>query len=112
VSGYVRASTVIELAGRDGRLLASDEALELDLARPAAGLPAGYTRLRDADFPARARFDFGGDALWLHDAAFLDWLAGGPAPPNEARVALEAHRVMDALYRSAAAGGITVKVTA
>jgi predicted dehydrogenase len=111
VPGYVRASTVIELAGREGRLLASDEALEVELSRAAAGLPAGYSRQRDADFPAPARFDYGGETLWLHDAAFLDWLAGGAAPPNQADAALEAHRVMDALYRSAAAGGATVEVT-
>jgi predicted dehydrogenase len=110
VPGYTRASTVIELAGREGRLLASDEALEVDLARAAAGLPAGYSRMHDADFAAPARFDFGGETLWLHDAAFLDWLAGGPAPPNQAAAALEAHRVMDALYRSAAAGGAEVEV--
>ena len=111
VPGYTRASTVIELAGREGHLLASDEALEVELSREAAGLPAGYTRLRDADFPAPARFDFGGETLWLHDAAFLDWLAGGEAPPNHAAAALEAHRVMDALYRSAAAGGAEVEVS-
>jgi predicted dehydrogenase len=110
VPGYSRASTVIELAGRDGHLLASDEALEVELSRPGAGLPAGYTRLHDADFAAPARFDFGGETLWLHDAAFLDWVAGGPVPPNEAFAALDTHRVMDALYRSAGAGGITVKV--
>jgi predicted dehydrogenase len=110
VPGYSRASTVIELDGPDGKLLASDEALELDLSRAGAGFPSGYTRLRDADFDAPARFDFGGETLWSHDAAFLDWVAGGPVPPNEAFVALDTHRVMDALYRSAAAGGITVKV--
>ena len=110
VPGYNRASTVIELAGREGRLLASDEALEVELARAAAGLPAGYTRQHDSDFPSPARFDFGGETLWVHDAAFLDWVAGGAAPPNQAEAALEAHRVMDALYRSAAAGGVTVKV--
>jgi len=110
VPGYARASTVIELAGRDGKLLASDEALELDLSRPAAGLPAGATRLRDSDFSAPARFDFAGETLWMHDAAFLGWVAGGPAPPNEGASALAAHRVMDALYRSASAGGLTVKV--
>jgi predicted dehydrogenase len=110
VPGYSRASTVIELDGPDGRLLASDEALEVDLTRAGAGLPAGYSRLRDADFDAPARFDFGGETLWSHDAAFLDWVADGPVPPNEAFAALDAHRVMDALYRSAAAGGRTVKV--
>lgn len=110
VPGYSHASTVIELAGPGGKLLASDEALEVDLARAGAGLPAGYSRLREADFAAPARYDFGGETLWSHDAAFLDWVAGGPVPPNEAFAALDTHRVMDALYRSAAAGGITVKV--
>jgi predicted dehydrogenase len=111
VPGYSHASTVIELSGPAGKLLASDEALELDLGSPAAGLPAGYTRLHAAGFPAPARFDFGGEALWSHDAAFLDWLAGGPPPPNEARAALDTHRVMDALYRSTENGGRTVEVT-
>jgi predicted dehydrogenase len=110
VPGYSRASTVIELDGPDGKLLASDEALELDLTRAGAGFPSGYSRLRDADFDAPARFDFGGETLWSHDAAFLEWVAGGPVPANEAFAALDTHRVMDALYRSAAAGGIAVKV--
>jgi predicted dehydrogenase len=110
VPGYVRASTVLELEGQEGRMLASDEALEIELKRAAAGLPAGYSRVHDADFPAPARFDFGGETLWVHDAAFLDWLAGGEAPPNEAGAALAAHRVMDALYRSALADGATVEV--
>jgi predicted dehydrogenase len=110
VPGYARASTVIELAGREGKMLASEEALELDLPRPAAGFAAGSSRLREGDLPAPARFDFGGDTLWLHDAAFLRWVGGGPAPPNEAGPALATHRVMDALYRSAAAGGLTVVV--
>jgi predicted dehydrogenase len=110
VPGYARASTVIELDGPAGKLLASDEALELDLSHAGAGFPSGYTRLRDADFDAPARFDFGGETLWSHDAAFLDWVAGGPVPPNEAFAALDAHRVMDALYRSAAGGGSRVTV--
>jgi predicted dehydrogenase len=110
VPGYAHASTVIEIDGRAGKLLASDEALELDLPRPAAGYPAGLTHLRDTEFVSRARFDFGGEALWLQDAAFLRWLGGGPAPASEGAAALRAHRVMDALYRSAAAGGRTVEV--
>jgi len=110
VPGYQRASTVIEIEGRDGKLLASDEALELELQRGAAGFPAGLTHVRDAEFESPARFDFGGEALWVQDAAFLRWVAGGPVPPNEAFGAFAAHVVMDALYRSAAAAGVGVKV--
>jgi len=110
VPGYARASTVLELEGRDGKLLASDEAFELDLRRAAGGYPEGATRRRDTEFDSPARFDFGGEALWLHDAAFLRWVAGGPAPPNEGSAAVKAHRAMDALYRSAAAGGRAVEL--
>ena len=111
VPGYQRASTVIEIEGRDGRLLASDEALELELQRPAAGFRSGSTRLREAEFESPARFDFGGEALYVQDAAFLRWVAGGAVPPNAAFRAFAAQVVMDALYRSAAAGGADVKVT-
>jgi predicted dehydrogenase len=110
VPGYARASTVVELAGREGKMLASDEALELDLSRAAAGFPTGVSRLREGDFPDVSRFDYGGETLWLHDAAFLAWVAGGSPPPNEAGPSLATHRVMDALYRSASAGGLTVTV--
>ncbi len=111
VPGYAHASTVIELEGREGKLLASDEALELELERPAAGFAAGHSRILEAEFDSPARFDFGGEALWLHDAACLAWVAGGPPPAGEGAAALRAQRVMDALYRSAAAGGRSVPVS-
>lgn len=38
--------------------------------------------------------------------AFLDALDAGTAPAPDARVALAAHRIVDAAYRSAAAGGV------
>ncbi|HVP15388.1 MAG TPA: Gfo/Idh/MocA family oxidoreductase [Terriglobales bacterium] len=111
VPGYPHASTVLELEGRDGKLLASDEAIELELRRPTPGYPTGETFVRNAEIAAPARFDYGGEALWLHDAAFLRWVAGGAAPPNTGAEALRAHRVMDALYRSAAAGGRAVELS-
>jgi predicted dehydrogenase len=111
VPGYAHASTVLELEGRHGKLLASDEAIELDLRRATPGYPMGATFVRDTEIGSPARFDYGGEALWLHDAAFLRWVAGGAAPPNIGAEALRAHRVMDALYRSAAAGGRAVELS-
>lgn len=111
VPGYPRASTVIEAEGENGKLLVSEEALELELRRPVGNYPAGLTHLRDSELPRPARLDLAGEALWLQDAAFLDWVAGGPAPPNDAQAALATQRVMDALYRSSAADGAPLEVT-
>lgn len=45
------------------------------------------------------------------DRAFLDAVAGGRPPEPGLDVALEAHRLVDAAYRSAADGGTAVAVT-
>lgn len=108
VPGYLRAATVIELHGERGSLLVSDDALEYDLKEATGGRPSGYTRVREPGLPHPAAFDLGGESPWLQDAAFVAWVAGGEEPPNAARAALDAHRIVDALYRSARADGATV----
>ncbi len=110
VPGYPRSSTVIELEGEHGKLLVSDEALEIELEHPRMGLPAGETRVLESQLPQPARFDLGGEALYLQDSSFLQWVTGGAQPPNDGATALVAHRVMDALYRSAGADGLTLRV--
>ncbi|HEY6867680.1 MAG TPA: Gfo/Idh/MocA family oxidoreductase [Candidatus Eisenbacteria bacterium] len=105
VPGYPEAAAVIELEGEHGKLLVSDDGIEADLGAPRAGLAAGHTRIRSAELPQVAAFDWGGDAMYLMDASFLAWATGGPAVPNDGAAALAVHRVMDALYRSARAGG-------
>jgi predicted dehydrogenase len=103
---------VIELEGENGKLLASDDALELELTAPAGGQPAGASRIGHAQLAHPARFDLGGEELYLQDAAFLDWARGGPAPPNRAELALSVARVTEALYASAREGGRSVPVSA
>jgi predicted dehydrogenase len=110
VPGYPLSAVVIEADGENGKLLVSNDALELDLIAPCAGFPAGHTRLRTPDLPQPARFDVNGDGYYLEDAAFLAWVTGGPPSPTAIDAALRVQRVMDALYRSAAAGGASVRV--
>ena len=110
VPGYPQPATVIELEGDNGKLLVSNDAVELDLATTRAGYPAGHTRLRDAELPQLARFDLEGESLYLMDAALLEWVTGGPAPPNTGAAALGLQRTVEALYASARAGGATVAV--
>ena len=110
VPGYPRPATVIELDGAAGKMLASDDALELDLFERQGG-PSGFTRFGHATLPRPARFHLDGEALYLQDAAFLSWATGGPAPPNQAESALQVSRVIEALYASSRAGGDPVAVS-
>lgn len=110
VPGYPRAAVVVELEGENGKLLASDDALELDLTSERGGQARGHTVRRRAELPPRARFDWDGEALYLQDASFLAWVTGGPPPPTELRAALRVQRVIDALYRSADQGGAPVEI--
>ena len=99
VPGYPVPGTVIELEGERGHLLVSDDAIEID------GPAAAHARWIDADLPQPARFDVDGEARWLEDAAFVEWVLGGAPPPGAGREALHAHAVMHALEASTRAGG-------
>ena len=101
VPGYPKPATVIEVEGSNGRLLVSNDTLECDLRETKAGFAAGISRVRDSDLPQPARFDLDGEELYMADAAFLEWVGGGPAPLATAAAALDVQRVMHALYNSA-----------
>ena len=110
VPGFPLSAVVIELDGENGKLLVSNDALELDLREPKDGWPAGHTRVRHAELPQTGRFDVNGDGYYLEDADFLSWATGGPEPPITVEAALRVQRVMAALYRSAGDGGRVVRV--
>ena len=111
VPGYPMSAVVIEVEGSNGKLLVSNDALELDLNAAHGGWPAGHTRLSHAELPQPARFDVNGEGYYLEDAAFLRWATGGIAPPTTVDAALRVQRAMDALYRSAEANGAATKVS-
>jgi len=110
VPGYPYSAVVIEIEGDNGRLLVSNDALELELSSMAGGYPSGPTRLREADLPQPARFHLNGEGYYLEDAAFLEWATGGPAPPITVEAGLQVQRIVTALYASAAGGGRDVAV--
>jgi predicted dehydrogenase len=110
VAGYPISVTALTIAGADGTMRVDNNSLRLDLRRPRCGLPAGCTRVSEADLPQPAGFAFNGEAYTLEDAHFLRWVTGGPAPPITAAAGLEVQRIMDALYTSAAKGGDPVAV--
>ena len=110
VSGYPYSAVVIEFEGLNGKMLVSNDGLELDLALAQGDWPAGHSELREADLPQPARFDVNGESYYLQDAAFLHWATGGAEPPNTVAAALEVQRVIDAIYRSAGDNGATIVV--
>jgi NADH dehydrogenase len=110
VPGYPMSAVVIEVEGENGKLLVSNDALELELLTAHDGWPEGHTRFRHAELPQPARFDVNGEGYYLEDSAFLRWATGGLAPPTTIESGLRVQRMMDALYRSAAANGTPQKV--
>jgi hypothetical protein len=107
--GYPRPATVIEIEAEGGRLLVSEDALELELLAPRGGYPAGVTRIGRGEASPSARFDLEGGGLWLQDAAFLSWVADGLPAAESLDAWLATTRTIDALYASGTGGGSAVE---
>jgi predicted dehydrogenase len=110
VPGHPTSVTELTIEGGDGTLHVDNTGLQLDLRTSRGALPAGRTRIGEADLPQPASFAFNGEAYALEDAHVLRWVAGGPAPAITAATGLEVQRIIAALYTSAAAGGAPVEV--
>jgi predicted dehydrogenase len=110
VPGHPTSVTQISIEGADGILRVDNTGLLLDLRRSRAGLPAGRTRISEADLPQPAAFAFNGEAYALEDAHVLRWVTDGPVPAITAADGLEVQRIIAALYASAAAEGAPVEV--
>jgi len=110
--GYPISVTSVTVEGPNGTLAVSNDSVRLELHEARAGLPAGLTRLVEADLPQPASFVFNGEAYALENAHFLNWVTGGAAPPIHTDAALAVQCIMDALYSSAAANGVETAVPA
>lgn len=101
VPGYPRPATVVEVKGPRGHLLVSDDAIEVTLDRPVGELPAGTTRVVAAEAASAARFDAGGDELWLALDAFREQVGLDESPrPIESPLELaRSLRVVDSLAK-------------
>ena len=86
-----------QIEAENGKLLASEDALEIELDEPRAGsCRAATPRIgHDGVAPDGARFRLDGEALYLQDAAFLAWATGWTEPPpNRADRAIDVLRVI------------------
>ncbi len=110
VPGYPISVTGLTIRGSTGSIRVDNDGLEVELDAPRCGLAAGRTVITESELPQPAPFVFNGEAYALEDAHFLRWVSGGAPPPITAAAGLDVQRIMDALYRSAAAGGGAVEL--
>jgi len=110
VPGYPRPTTVIEIEGDRGRMLASDDALELELVFAMGRWQSGVTRLGRADLPHLARFDLDGEAPSALVAEFLADVAGVAPSPARLESFMPAVRAIAALYASARSNGAQIDI--
>lgn len=99
----------IAVSGENGTLQATRDELTAELAEPRAGWSVGRSVLHVSDLPLDGIHDLapdsGGAAYYLEDREFVEAVrASGPTRVDFA-TALEAERVIEAIYRSAARGG-------
>lgn len=87
VQDHPMSATTLEVDGDNGKLVVTNESIELDLKEARGGWPAGRTRLLHPELPQPSRFDLNGEAYVLEDAAFAAWVAGGDEPPAPRRSA-------------------------
>jgi predicted dehydrogenase/nucleoside-diphosphate-sugar epimerase len=98
----------LELAGERGAARIAGPDLVLDLAAPAAGFPAGRSRIHASDVLQEGVFDLApeaaGAAYYRQDQAFVEACLIGAATRTPFDMAARAERAIDAIYRSAEQG--------
>jgi predicted dehydrogenase/nucleoside-diphosphate-sugar epimerase len=108
VPGKAIMEVEIEARGARGTLCVTGADIRLDLRAPAPGFAAGTHRIHLSDLPAEGVFDLapdaGGAAYYRQDRGFVDACRGGGRPRTAFEAAARAERVIDAIYRAAAAG--------
>jgi predicted dehydrogenase len=108
--GYDTEYTEINLAGENGRIVATDDFLQLDIDSPTPGFQARQTLIHRCDLE-QARFnlspDYGGEGYYFENLDFVESLrATGRQPAVTWKDGWEVQRTLDAAYRSAGGAGV------
>jgi predicted dehydrogenase/nucleoside-diphosphate-sugar epimerase len=98
----------LEVEGERGRARIAGPDLLLDLSAPAAGFPAGRSRIHASDVLREGAFDLApeaaGAAYWCQDQAFVEACLSGAPTRTPFAMAARAERAIDAIYRSSERG--------
>ncbi len=109
--GYPVEHTEVHVIGDAGSLTMTDERARLHLSRPHDPYPPGWTALHRAAFdraPIDLSADYGGEGYANEDADFLACCAGGGTPLVTWDDGLHVQAIIDAIYRSAEGGHVTL----
>ncbi len=110
---HYRTPTIsIHVQGVDGTLDVDDDHVRLFLEKPFASFAEGWSSWRKPDLYRGVSVDIGGPQYTIQMEKFVAAIRSGPRIECDVASAQAVQLVVDAIYRSAEANGITVKPTA
>jgi predicted dehydrogenase len=102
----------VTIDGRRGTLVLGRERIRLHLLEPVGEYDKGWNEIHASELPADTAFDvsphIGGEAFYRQLQTFVDACRTGTVPFCSLTEGLNTQRMIDAVYASAAAGGIPV----
>lgn len=104
IPGYRLAYMALTVEAENGSLDLTNDDLRLYLQKPARGYPKEWTHLYRADMPSVSGFDLGGEGFYEEDKDFIVSCLERRKPVVSWLEGLEVQRIIEAIYRSAAAG--------
>ncbi|RMH57748.1 MAG: gfo/Idh/MocA family oxidoreductase [Candidatus Hydrogenedentota bacterium] len=105
VRGHRLVETRFDVHGTDGTLIVTDDIVKVFLEKEAAGLSRGWTIERIPELFEGVPIDIGGGQYTRENIEFLRCVREGRSPENNVRAAWKVHRLIDAIYASAADRG-------
>lgn len=111
VPGHAVEHTSMLMIGERGTLEISDDRARLFLAQADARFPQGWTAFHRSEFdraPVDLSAEYGGEGYFNEDAEFIRCCATGGTPRVSWRDGFAVQRIIDAVYRSAEAGYVTL----
>lgn len=104
IPGYRLTYINLTVEAENGSLDLTNDDLRLYLNRAAKGYPREWTHLYRADMPSVSEFELGGEGFYEEDKDFLESCAERRQPLVNWNQGLEVQRLIEAIYRSSAAG--------
>ncbi len=103
VPGYRLPHTEITIEGDNGTMELTNDYLKLYLYKAHKGTPKEWTTIHKIDLPSASRFEIGAEGLYEEDQEFIRRALDRGRPSVTWADAFEVQRMVEAIYRSAAA---------
>ncbi|MBL4888934.1 MAG: Gfo/Idh/MocA family oxidoreductase [Candidatus Lindowbacteria bacterium] len=110
VRGHRMVETTLKIHGENGMLIVTDDGVRVLLDKEHGTYPEGWTVIQKPEVFQGVEFDIGGAQYTAENAAFLEAIAENKELDHTAHDGYEVHRIIDAVYESAANNGNYVEL--